>query len=308
MVAFLVISHRAPSQVLRLVRVLREGESTRVVVRHDQRRVALDAGAVEDAGGRLLADGLEVAWGDMAYAEMVLDALREIHAHEDPDWVVMVSGQDYPLRPIAELERHLAETPHQALLHDCWPLDLSAGPPPGRGEFYRRYRYRHYRCPRRLAIACSRALRPLAYARVMPPGLPDLIGVRAPRLPFGPGLECMVSADWLMLERRAVASVLDFACSNRRAMRHYGHTVVPAESLFATALTADPSIGVGEAPRLVRFQPGATHPDLLGQADVPGLVASGQLLARKFDEESDRAALDALDQARWRGVAPRVEH
>ncbi len=301
MVAFLVTSHRAPSQVLRLVRALREGDDTSVVVRHDQRRAALGAQEVEEAGGRLLADGHDVAWGDMAYVEMVLGALRDISAREDPDWVVMVSGQDYPLRPIADLERHLAESPHQALLYDCWALDLSGAPPPARGEFYRRYRYRHYRLPRRLAVACSRALGPLAYARVMPPGLPDLLGLRAPRHPFGAGLECMVSADWLMLERRAIRSVLDFGRSNRRAMRHYRRTVLPTESLFATALHADRSISVGEAPRLVRFRPGATHPDLLGEADVAELLTSGRLLARKFDEEIEPGALDALDRARWEG-------
>lgn len=60
---------------------------------------------------------------------------------------MVVSGQDYPLRPIPQLERHLAESPHHALLYDCWALDLRAEPPLERGEFYRRYRYRHYCVP-----------------------------------------------------------------------------------------------------------------------------------------------------------------
>lgn len=139
----------------------------------------------------------------------------------------------------------------------------------------------------------------------MPPGLDDLLGLRPPRHPFGASLACHVSSDWLMLERRAVRSVLDFARTERRAMRHYRRTVISAESLFATALGADPSISVGVAPRVIRFRQGASNPDVLGEADVPELLESGLFLARKFDEESDPGALDALDRARREAASPR---
>lgn len=298
MVAFLIVSHRSPGQVLRLVRALREGEDTAVFVRHDQRRSALAAAAVEEAGGRLLLDRHGVAWGDFAYAEMLIEALAQLAADHDPDWVVIVSGQDYPLRPIAELERHLAETPHQALLHDCWRLDLDAEPPPPRDEFYRRYRYLHYPVPRPAANMLSRAFGRHAYVRVMPPGLRDLLGILPPRHPFGPSLRCHVSADWLTLQRRAVRSVLEFVRSHPRAMRHYRRTVIPSESLFATALAADRSISIGQAPRSMRFQGRSPHPDVLGEQDVAELLASGHYFARKFDEASDPRALELLDQAR----------
>ncbi len=298
MVAFLVVSHRNPGQVLRLVRALREGKDTQVRVRHDQRRSALAAAAVEEAGGRLLLDRHGVAWGDFAYAEMLIEALAQIAAEDDPDWVVIVSGQDYPLQPIAGLERHLADTPHQALLHDCWALDLDAEPHPPRDEFYRRYRFLHYPVPRPAANVLSRALGRHAYVRVMPPGLRDLIGIRPPRHPFGSSLRCHVSADWLTLHRRAIRSVLEFARTNPRALRHYRRTVIPSESLFATALAADRSIGIGQAPRAMRFRGRSPHPDVLGEQDVEELLASGHYFARKFDEGSDPGALDLLDQAR----------
>ena len=298
MVAFLVVSHRNPGQVLRLVRVLREGDDTRVLVRHDQRRSALAAVAVEEAGGRLLLDRHGVAWGDFAYAEMLIEALAQMAAEEDPDWVVIVSGQDYPLRPIAELERHLADTPHQALLHDCWALDLDAEPPPPRDEFYRRYRFLHYQVPRAAANMLSRALGRHAYVRVMPPGLHDLVGIRPARHPFGPALRCHVSADWLTLHRRGVRSVLEFVRTHPRAIRHYRRTVIPSESLFATALAADPAISIGPAPRAMRFRGRSPHPDVLAEQDVEELLASGHYFARKFDAASHPRALDLLDESR----------
>jgi len=73
--AFLVLSHREPSQVLRLITALTEGNEAAVAVRHDQRRSALEAGEVEAAGGSLLTDAHEVGWGDPAYLRMILEAL-----------------------------------------------------------------------------------------------------------------------------------------------------------------------------------------------------------------------------------------
>ena len=153
MVAFLVVSHRNPGQVLRLVRALREGDDTAVLVHHDQRREPLDRDALEDAGGRLAHYGLSVEWGNVAYTEMLLRALSQLTEELDPDWVAVVSGQDYPLRPLSDFERHLARSPHHALLGDAWELDLSAEPPPPRREFYLRYRFRHYAPPRTVAAA-----------------------------------------------------------------------------------------------------------------------------------------------------------
>ena len=303
MLAFVVLSHRDPGQVLRLVRALSEGERSAVAVRHDQRRSTLEARDVEAAGGALISDGHEVGWGDLAYVRMILDALETTARATGADWVVTVSGQDYPLRPIDELERHLAASEHQALLADSWPLDLDVTPQPPRDEFFRRYRYRHYPMARRPARLIGRALGPFAYQRSMPPGSPDLLGLRPPRHPFGPGLRCHVSSDWLMVDRRAIEGLTRFARDAKAVMRHYARAAMPSESFFATALAADPAISVGPAPRAIRFQPGAAHPDTYGEDDVPELLASGAFLGRKFDERGAPGVLDRLDDARRGGQA-----
>ena len=301
MIAFLVVSHRNPGQVLRLVRVLREGRETHVLVHHDQRRHPLDETALSQAGGRLADYGLPVEWGNLAYTQMLLRALSELTERVDPDWIAVISGQDYPLRPLPEFERHLAESPHQALLGDPWELDMSSEPDPPQREFYLRYRYRHYSPPRPVAAVVARALGGRAYLREMPAGLGSFLGVRPPRHPFGPGLRCHVSSDWLILERRAVRAVLSFARTRAREMRHYRRTIIPSESLFATVVANDPSLSVGPAPRLLGFEEGSPHPRTFRSKDVPELLSSGMHFARKFDEEVDARALDLLDEARHPG-------
>ena len=298
MLAFLVLSHRDPGQVLRLVGALAEGSEVAVAVRHDQRRSALAARDVEEAGGFLISDDHDVGWGDLAYVRMILDAIQGTARRTGADWVVTVSGQDYPIRPPAQLHRHLRSSGHQALLFDSWPLDLVAAPEPPKDEFFRRYRYRHYPMARGPARLIGRALGPLAYQRSMPAGSPDLIGLRPPRHPFGPGLRCHVSADWLMVDLEAIESMARFARDRTRVMRHYARTAMPSESFFATALAGDPAISIGPAPRAIRFQPGAAHPDTYREGDVAELLASGAYLGRKFDERGEGGAMDRLDDAR----------
>jgi hypothetical protein len=58
-VAYVVISHRNPEQVVRLVRVLREGPSARVLVRHDPRGERLEREQIEAAGGEPIEDRLK---------------------------------------------------------------------------------------------------------------------------------------------------------------------------------------------------------------------------------------------------------
>ena len=284
--------------MLRLVRALREGPRAHVYVRHDPRGRRLDPGELATAGGRLVEDGLEVEWGDWAYLRMLLAALARIRRELDPDWVVVISGQDYPLRPLAEVEERLAAATDDAFLGGAWELPTDAVPAPPADDFFRRYAYRHFRVPERTPRPPGR-LRPLAYLRELPPPLRPRLGLRSPRLPFGPNLRCWVSSDWPLLGRRALAALLDAEQEQRALMRHYRGTVAPSESFFATVLMNDGRLSVsGDDRRYVSFAPGAPRPDLLTEAHFDTLAASGAHFARKFDSDEDAAVLDRLDELR----------
>lgn len=300
--AFLVVSHRNPAQVLRLVRTLREGRDVEVLVHHDQRTEPIDPTACERAGGRLVYYGLPVEWGNVAYTEMLLRALAELAERSDPDWIAVVSGQDYPLRPLPDFERHLAESPHQALLRDLWELDLSSEPEPPKREFYLRYGYHHYAPPRAVAAALARALGRRAYLRELPGRLGLRLGIRPRTHPFGAALRCHVCSDWLTLERSAVHAVLEFTRANPSVMSHYRRTIIPSESLFATVLANDPTISIGPASRLLGFEQGSPHPRTFTSEDLEELLASGMHFARKFDEGIDAEILDLLDESRARAA------
>src|SRR3954454_1360601 len=143
-VAYVISSYRNPGQVLRLVSALREGPEAEVVVRHDQRRTALSRGDVEDRGGHLLEDGIDVRWGEFSYLRVLLGAFEWALERLQPDWIVVLSGEDYPLRPPADIEARLGPTPADAFLSAAWELPTGHRPEPPVEEFFLRYAYRHF--------------------------------------------------------------------------------------------------------------------------------------------------------------------
>ena len=277
--------------MLRLVGVLREQPGAGVYVRHDQRRTQLPRERLEEAGAHAVEDGLDVAWGGWSYLQVLLRGLGRIAREVDPDWMLVLSGQDYPLVHHSELEEFLARGELDALLPGLWelgPLRLSGEP---RDEFVLRYGYRHFGVP----WLPSRLPRRLAYGRLLPDGS-LLVGVRDLR---PPGLPLYVSGDWPTLNRRALRAVLGFPARRPELMRRYRRSFAAAESLFATALVNEPGLSVGGGPhRWIDFPAGAPNPRTLTSADLPALEASGAHFARKFDPAVDAEVLEALDRLR----------
>jgi hypothetical protein len=291
-VAYIVLSHRNPDQVLRLVRALKEAPAARVLVRHDPRGPELPASELGRAGGETIEDDIIVEWGGWTYAELILGCLREAVRRHDPDWALILSGQDYPLRPMAEIEATLDGVQTDGRLGAVREVERHR-PPPGEDEFFLRCHYLHYTRPRAMGHLPG-ALRPLAYVRELPP----LVGIRRPTRP---PLPYYASADWLTLGRRALTATLA-AAEDRRLMRHFRRIAVPSESLFATVLLNDPALTIERDHR--RYAPfsreGDPHPDTLTTSDLDRVLASGADFARKFDAEVDSGILDLLDEHRRR--------
>src|SRR4051812_18189538 len=302
-VAYIVVSYGNPDQVLRVVSALREGPGAEVIVRHDQRATKLARPRVEERGAHLLEDGIDNAWGELSHVHVLLNGLEWALDNLEPDWILVLSGQDYPLRPMAEIEQDLAMSGKDAFLSAAWELPTDLRPDPPDDQFFLRYAYRHYRAPAWLPRAPS-ALRPLLYTREMPQGLGKRVGVRRLRLP---DRRAFVSADWLTVSARAARVITGTARQDRALMRYFRLVLIPSESLFATILLNRPELEVSrDGRRFLQFgAPGAPHPDVLTSADLDRLLASGKDFARKFDVEVDGRVLDALDEHRRARSIPR---
>lgn len=300
-VCYLIQSHRLPAQVARLVRTLSAGSPGCLVhVSHDEAGDPLDP-----ALGHLPGVHVQAArggYGDFTHVRRYLEAVDwVVRSGHQVDWVVNLTGQDYPLRPVAEAEADLAAGGFDGYLEWFDALDPASshwGPRRSRS----RYHFRHRRLVA-LSPAARRRLRPLQAVNLVQPlvrlhtsyGL--TLGVRT-RSPFGPGFRLYGGSAYSSLSWPCVAHLRDFCARRPDVVRHYAATLSPEESIFQTILVNSGRFRLAnDCRRYFDFSGSAfNHPRVLGPADLPRALASGADLGRKFDGERDPSVLDLLDE------------
>jgi Core-2/I-Branching enzyme len=276
-IAYVILSYCAPEVLARLVRTLRAGSPDgTIAVHHDGRRCPAPA----LPGAQLIAPARAVEWGHGSQLAAVLRCLRWALARSDFAWLVLLSGQDYPVRPVPAIEADLARADADAFIESApvEPLRLRRG---AVGEFARRYHYRWARIPDRLAAPAARA-DPLVQVRRLPSG--TYAGLPAPQRGVHHG------SDWFTLSRRAVEAV-----AAAPGERRFERTIIPTEAFVHTALARRADLRLDPDNR--RYAPFARpedpRPRVLSPADFDEALASGADFARKF---ADVAVLEEIDR------------
>jgi hypothetical protein len=280
--AFVVLAHRNPDQVLRLIGRL----GCAPIFLH------VDKGAASTVYRRLVSEAgrypsvrflprVRSAWASWGIVEAMLSGLRAAHSL-DISHAAVLTGQDYPLVPVSDI--HSFSQCHQGQSFVAsWTMPTPLWGPQGgmeRIRYWHRPIYRHrFRWP---------------IARSFP------AGVR----PFGGSANFLVS-------RTAIGHLLDFIFRRPDVVRFYRHTWIPDEMLIATGLhNSSPSDElIDENLWFADWPPGGgKHPRVLDSSDADVLLAAAgkpgsaagraraKLFARKFDTGVDAAILDRLDR------------
>lgn len=310
-VAYLITSNTSPERLMRLVAVLRTGSPRGVIgVRHDDTAGTLDRRGLRELDIDLL-ETTSVEPGSSAELMMLLRCIRRLREAARFDWLVLISGDDYPVRPVAEIEASLAGADADAFIesHVCEPPAGRRGVPVTQPALRYHYRWSPPRPRRPVARALAGVLHPRLAIEVTPTGvrmgvpakrspfrapkrrpltLPvghnPLSAPAAERNPFGAGLECRYGPVGFAVSRRAV-DVIDAAVREHpELLVYYRDTLVPAESYIHTVLANDATISLRDESR--RCQ-------LSGVVDLDALLGSGADFAGAVGP--DATVLDAID-------------
>jgi hypothetical protein len=313
-VVYLVLSHTQPHQVARLLRQLRPKDSNaHIVLHHDETASHLDPDLLRGIGNIHRIPSRPLTWGDFSHVAAILRGMRWVRNHLPFDWLVLLSGQDYPIRPVSEIESFLSATEFDGFVKGS---PVGAGPEADR-EGIRRYFYRYHRVPLarrpsvdeegRMAKTVRRAreAQPLISVKTAPSGL--FLGVRRLRTPFSADFQCYRGSTWFTISSRCVEAVDRFIRANPSYLRHYRRTRSAAESFIITILLNDPGLNLSpDHLRYIRFRDGEPNPDILTRKDLKELRSSGKHFARKFDVSVDPKILDVLDKGVLAGKPLRV--
>ncbi|HEX4951963.1 MAG TPA: beta-1,6-N-acetylglucosaminyltransferase [Thermoanaerobaculia bacterium] len=301
-VCYLLQTHRDARQIARLVATLgQQSPGSIVLVAHDQTGCALTA---QSLPGPAEVHYLPVAGpmrrGYFSLLDPYLQGVAWLRREGlDYDWLVYLSGQDYPVQPLTRSEALLASAECDGFLR-YWPALGTGGPWRRRRQGLLRY-YFQYRDAPPWSAPWLRLLKGLnglqsQFHVQLVYGL--RVGRRARHTPFDHGRVCYAGWQWTTLRRACAEHVLETVESEPELVAYYRRTICPDESLVQTILVGSGRFRLTND-NLRYSDTGASRdgrPRLLGVADLGMLISGGYCFARKFDLDYDARVLDLLDE------------
>jgi hypothetical protein len=317
--AFLIASHKNPEQVRMLVdKLLRDACDPFVVISHDKTCSRLKESWFQDVRNVYLLPGSEAAWGTFSLVETALRGMRWLHDRFRFDWLCYLSGQDYPIKPLPDIETFLRQTRHDGFLRSV-PIDDDSlcgenecRKENGQGACVtcsKRYLYRYYPVPEmayavlpsvliRRVFQKIRTSSGLLLAKNNPQSTRIThVGVKPKRTVFNSGFRCYKGSQWFTINARCVRHVLGFTADNPWYVNYYRRTLIPDESFFHTILRNNPGLDIeNDNLRYIAWEGHKpSSPKVLGKEDLMAIMNSEKHFARKFDMARDPELIGLVD-------------
>lgn len=287
---FVLATHGNPKQVLLLCeRLTTRFNAAPIVVHHDFGKCSLET-TLFPSNVSFVPDWSSTGWGRWGVVEGVLKALRILYAEYDPDWFVLLSGADYPIKTAEQILGDLDAQDFDAYL-DHRRIERCDLPLPTDGWGDQNF----------IAPAWIR----LAFERYMAIGfgfykIATRLGWKRKAIylkskfvvrrftPFDGSVECFAGDFWLTANRTAASALLSTSRANQKLIAHFSKRPNPDEAFFHTVLGNVRELKISPDNRRYTDWVGmVNHPRELGVMDFPALLASSDHFARKFPPDAE---------------------
>ncbi len=221
-------------------------------------------------------------WGDFGHVSATIKGIKEIYNKKLYfDYVILLTGQDYPIKSNSQIENFLKETEKKSFIkHFQIPCEYWY-----KGGFDRieRWHFRFFNKP----LAFPNKYLEFPVKRQFPKGFK----------PFG-------GFSYWCLSRECVEYIQNFLNQNREFLDFFKYVLIPDEIFFQTILLNSPLKEniINDDLRYIKWRPRTPNPLILGKNDFEEMIKSSNLFARKFDLTQDADVLDMIDQKILEGI------
>lgn len=290
-VGFILLTHNKPHQIIRLVKTLnRQFDYPPIVCHHDLSKSYFP---IEELHNNLLlvCPHIQTGWSKFSVVEAMLRALHMMYQTASPDWFILLSGADYPIKPAQQILHDLATSPYDVHMR-YEPIQYNHYQNEWQELCYMRYCYVELRLPY-INHKLQWTHRKIYLKHPL---------LTAPFLPFSRSLRCFAGEHWFCANRKAAEYLLEFYTTKPRLAAHYRKfdaytTITPEESYYHTIFCNAPHLKVSQNHwRYLDWSTKGLHPKTLTLEDLPALLKSSAHFARKFDLDQDAKVLDELDR------------
>ena len=279
MLMFLIHAHKDVKQLNRLINVL-TSEHSKVYVNVDKKSpLNLD---LVDKRARLIKKRINIYHSGWSMVDAILNSLREIEEDNfEYSHVVYISGQDYPLVNVHEMEQLLQKNTDYINFIEISDTGWNCQERYNRFNYHDKYRD-SFLLKKGIGVL-NRVCERLGYKRKIPNNL----------VPYG-------GSAWWNLSQSTIQMTLDYVAANPGIRRFFRFTTCPDEIFFQTIvkhLNRKARL-VNENYRYLIFLPGASRPEILDMSHAKDALASNAILARKFERPKSDELIDYIDNVR----------
>ncbi|BAZ48454.1 hypothetical protein NIES4103_10620 [Nostoc sp. NIES-4103] len=292
-IGFVLLTHNKPRQTYRLVNKLNSlFKYPPIVCHHDFSKCDLSVDSLPK-NVLLVRPHVQTEWGKFSLIEATVKALRLLYEVPDaPDWFVLLSGADYPIKSAKQILDDLASNPYDAFIqyepitYETYKQDLKPS------MLWLKNSYQRY-CTKSFAFNYSKKY----YAQLNLEIRLEHPLLAKPFLPFSQKIACFSGSQWFCANRKAAEYIIDFHSKKNPITSHYSKLMYADESYFQTILANASHLKLkNDRLRYIDWSTGGPHPKILLMEDLPNLLASSAHFARKFDIDIDSNILDELDR------------
>lgn len=307
-VGYVILSHQPDLRLQRLVRRIRHLDpDARIHINHNPTGAkAITSVVRKHADSIVLTPG---GRGDSSHIKRQLHSSRIALEDPDVDYIIAISGEDYPCMSLVSARRELAETTDGFLNHTP-ALDSALSPWPRR-EVATRYLYRWTTLFKHGARIGS-VLHPLHAVNFVQPWIRFNTvygGLRVGRRGNPPpeGLQLHAGTAWSSLSRRAVEAVDEALREGSPVARWASRILVADEVVVPSVVASSPELQVvNQRKFFVDFS--QTHhgrPAYLDRRHLHAVLASNAWFCRKV---ASSEFMDELDRVTDEGSATHLQH
>jgi Core-2/I-Branching enzyme len=277
-VAYLIMGHKSPGQILRLIHALRESGAFFVI--HIDKRAGDDVYVpLRDYAAShpevLLTSRKRCYWGGFGIASAMIECIRTtVRANRHFDYAILLSGQDYPIKSAKQIASFFEQNKGKEFIESFSLVKPNRWSNHG-GHFQAMARVKYW-----TFFVRSRAFHLH----------------RERKFPFG--WEPHGGSQWWGLSRECILYIDSFIRRNPAFVRYFKYAFIPDESLFQSILSNSGFRDkiINDDLRYIDWEnPNPNYPRTLEASDFDKLRASPKLFARKFESDRSRECMERVD-------------
>lgn len=295
-IAYLVFVHKNPPQLARLLKRLSSQNNIFYIYVDRKNDINLFKSAVKSIPADQIIwiqNRKSIFWGDFSLSEAYLSSFQTILQHTpEPDFIITISGQDYPIVSNKYINQWLTEHVDYSILDHSVITENAPHILERVQQYYLKVKRHHsiiYPHPnpdnprKKIFNTLLRMSRRLPLPR---------------QIPFGHQL--YFGTNWIQLKPKAARYIIDFARKNPDYVKFFRSTYVPEEAFFHTILLNATEAERGKIynERLTYMQwdrPEGAYSSPISLGEIPSMMQSAKLFARKFDIPHSDEIMDQID-------------